>query len=109
MLAADVHVRLQKRRTLLKRIEKTYEYQRASMKWRAAMPDPEKEMLTKRQWDEAVRRWRELLRVSGVECGSNVLTESGSQNIPAGDVGPPAGNFYPLLRMFTLADVQCLE
>ena len=110
MLAADVDVqaRLRKRHVLLKRIEQTYEYKRASMTIRAAMPDPEKEMFTKRQGERAVCRWRALLRVSGADSADNLIIENGSQLALVGDVGPDAGDFYPLLRMFTVDDVECL-
>ena len=64
-----------KRYACVKYIETQEDFQSATVSARAAGPDPHDGSISKRQWERAVGRWRELMRASAAPRGGDELTE----------------------------------
>ena len=58
--------RSQKRRTMVKRIETTVEFQAATEEAQHSHPDPDDPEISKRGWEKLMRIWRRQLRASSL-------------------------------------------
>ena len=71
-----------KRCACVKYIETQEDFQSATVSARAAGPDPRDGSISKRQWEKAVGRWREVMRSSAAQRGGDEVT---------GPIPPPPG------------------
>ena len=75
-----------KRYACVKYIETQEDFRSATVSARAAGPDPHDGSISKRQWEQAVGRWRELMRSSAAQRGDDEVT---------GPIPPPPGLSHP--------------
>ena len=68
--------RSQKRRTMVKRIETTVEFQAATEEAQHSHPDPDDPEISKRRWEKLMLAWRRQLRSSalGAEGADDVAS-----------------------------------